>query len=641
MVLNFLQLKAAFSLLIFALAAAAEAPAPAAKTDKAASNPAGNNDDKMNLPVPPLPCRSDLTKSFGLDGIATSIPNDLDMCPGVTNSCCTTSDQITINESWNAETGLAAVKARFQWYQTQYGKVIEAMKALVNVAKPLSVGYPTETNCKQIARVLANFRVSEIETKLVEVQKDMENFFVAHYRGFYCGLCDATQHVFYDTTGMRSTMSQGHCRKLVGSTLPAMLYLHIHFPKILKLMVTFVSSCDGVGTFLPAAIDVENLVIETPANVLELLTSCKKNINSDEWSPSCMEICMKSSVVNLNEFFYPYIGKYSKIVTYLTTTMAVLQQASTTMAASIAGGDTGASGATPAVARRLQTSATSSGTTAAGGASGSSASTPAQSNSTQNTTATGGTAQGTAGAAANSSTSAATAGAADAKVTVVAPPKTTDPAKLYADPKIIEGGLNKIVNAENFLVAIAEVGLNPWAYGIKSLINKQAVDIAKAKLKIEKMGSTGPFSSVLSLLALGYRPDGTPIIPETGDGSDSTTPGRPSTVEIISAPKTGACLLNFFNETHSPTTQAAFEVVKMKMLKVALEAWMFTASGGKMGKAPAGDIAKPVLSETGEVIAASAITGDSTSKQAGPTKKSGPIATAVTLLVLLFTHMGL
>jgi len=60
-----------------------------------------------------------------------------------------------------------------------------------------------------------------------------------------------------------------------------------------------------------------------------------------------------------------------------------------------------------------------------------------------------------------------------------------------------------------------------------------------------------------------------------------------------------------------------------------------------MGKAPAGDIAKPVLSETGEVIAASAITGDSTSKQAGPTKKSGPIATAVTLLVLLFTHMGL
>lgn len=632
MFLNFLRSKAAFWFLLIHLANTSQTGT--AKTETKAVG--GDSDAKLDLPVPSLPCRSDVTKSFGLDGIATSIPNDLDMCSGATNSCCSTSDLITISESWNAESGLSSVKSRFQYYQTQYGKVISIIKDVVKIAVPLSTGYKEETNCKQMARVLANFRITQIEAKLLEVQKNMEKFFTEHYRGFYCTLCDATQHVFLDSSTMKATMSQGYCRSLVAHTLPALLYLHLHFPKILKLMVTFVSSCDGTGTFLPAAIDVENLVIDPPSNVMELLTTCKKNINSDEWAASCLGICSKSSIVNLDPFFYPHIDKYSKITTYLSMTMAVLQQASSTMGAEGTGEDATASKKKDdkkdkkkddkkddkkdtKAARRMQDKTAT--TTLP---KDTSANTIAAKDATNPTNSTG-----------NSTGNSTNATPAIVEVKA----KVTDPAKLYADPRIIESGLNKIINAENFVVSVAEVGLNPWVWGVKSLINKQSVDIAKAKLKIEKMSGATPYSSVLLFGALGYKPDGQPIIPSSTDGANTTSSASPTSAEFTSSPKTSSSRINFFNDTKSPTTLGAVEAAKAKLNLFALKAWMFTSSGGKMGSLPPDDIAKPTLGPDGAVIPANAAAAiGKAGAGASASSKSSQIIS--TILAILFIHLA-
>lgn len=290
--------------------------------------------------------------------------------------------------------------------------------------------------------------------------------------------------------------------------------------------------------------------------------------------------------------------------------MTVLQQASVTASGSITSGSTNST----KKERRLQQKASNS--------------TTANTTSTGNKTTTG-------NSTANSTNG--TNSTAAAAVVVVKPLTTTDPAKLYSDPKIVLSGLNKLVNAESFVITIAEVGLNPYSYGVRTFITKQVADIAKAKLKYEGMQGGAPFSSVKVLGELGYKPDGSPMVQtDTGVGNGTNASRTPSAPEFPSAPNAPTCSLNFFNDTKKPTSIVVFTQKRIEALLVGLKSWMFQSSGGKVGSPPPANFAKPVVGPNGQVLPPKSVNASAAAIAGAKTTKGAFITGVLTAFVMLF-----
>ena len=569
-----LKMSIIILLLIFKGLVSQTTPAPAStasttspsttKTDTSAAPATASNPFFTSLP-----CHSEITKSYGLDGIKNSQPNDINMCPGMMNSCCTTSDVITIYESWTAESGKPAIKSRFEFYQKQFQTVVKTMKQVVDVAEPLSVSYVNNTNCKMMALVISQFNVKEMETQFELIQKEMHRFLMKNYKGFWCSICDAKQHVYMDLTKLLVQVSGEYCRNLIKSSLGTLWYYHVGFPKLLNLMVDFVSSCDATGNYVPVAVDPEELQISSPSTLIDSLDKCKNRINKFDYLNACQDICIKNSLVGLDKFFYPHLKTYRKMTSFINTGITVLEQAATAAKMNLGGGSDKVKksskaeidklagvtqskkgskmtddkvvkmSATPAVAkgvpvvdstvkvqskkgslkteRRLQGKlpATSSTKPATTGTPPATASTPP---------ATTGTTPATAGI------KPATTGTVAAALPMVTPPLiSTDPWKLYLDPIIITPGLNKIINVEDMKLMVDESGFDQTGWGERSLLEKNAMQIAKQKLKFEAMGGGMPYCTLTALAALGLVTEKGPAdslkeTPKAGAAGDSKTP---------------------------------------------------------------------------------------------------------------------
>ena len=81
--------------------------------------------------------------------------------------------------------------------------------------------------------------------------KKMDAFFYDTYKGFYCTICDAGSHKYFNLDKNEVVFSEKFCRDIIENTLTSLLFFHVHINKYANLVSKFLLSCDKKGDYQP------------------------------------------------------------------------------------------------------------------------------------------------------------------------------------------------------------------------------------------------------------------------------------------------------------------------------------------------------------------------------------------------------
>lgn len=498
--------------------AAASSNATAAAADSSA---AAKNDTVDEFEPPGTgSCRPDLLKAFGFSGLATPIKATLDMCPSITDSCCSVADQQVIFQNWDKNVEGANLEKKFANYTETISKFFEAAAKVTKFAndlvKPVAGATPNE--CGLMARRILTYQIEDSSAVLNDMFARTYSFLHTSHKGLYCSLCNAKNGDFFATTGLKTTISERFCRDLVVTSLPSALYLNSHFPRYINLLNLFVASCDHKGQFIKGSVPPAAVATIDTSNE-KSLKDCFDNRNTDNWATSCVSVCESFQIGMVTPMFTPKPSLYKATTDYLVQRIGEIQAKKDAEAAETGSATAGA-----------QAGNSTANATAAAGASASATpaptnkvrllreksipkrktrglrregryerrlprrlqnndaqTTPAPSNATANN-GTNGTAAGgqwASGSPSSPSNQAAAKSAADAAAALAASPK--------ADPmnSLIYNSFNKAsgINIEGFTSSVRVFGIHFFEAGLFSDIKADKLKSLRALLKVRKLKS--------------------------------------------------------------------------------------------------------------------------------------------------------
>lgn len=263
-------------------------------------------------PIFSLDCDQNLLTSYGLEGLTQSQTINLDMCKFVKESCCKVSDQMTIFSNWETSGEHRNLKNRFAYHRDVYSDLLHLLEDASELAHRVvdRLKERRVSNCKVLGKRILHFQVKEISSKLKNALENMHQFFENSYQGFYCTLCDAVSHQYFNSTLSKVTFSQKFCRDITANSLHVLLYFHIHFVKYMNLVSRFIVSCDHKGNFEEKPIDPAlNLLVNHHRK--EELEECKTHRNEANWFDFCHKLCEEFNIVHFTKFFEPHVKEFS------------------------------------------------------------------------------------------------------------------------------------------------------------------------------------------------------------------------------------------------------------------------------------------------------------------------------------------
>jgi hypothetical protein len=274
-----------------------------------------------------LICHKPALESLGLVGLEKAEKMNLDMCSSITHSCCTVTDQMKIFENWETNKQGEELKNRLHYHTRVYRGLMAEMMKVPPIAAQIFMHLkeeedPAETNCKIMAQRLLHFKIAEVVPKFEHALTEMHNFLYTTHKGVYCSLCDAHAHQSFNLETKEITLSQNFCRNVVSHTLYPLLYLQVHFKRIVELSATFLATCNDKGEFNPEENVPASVLPEFKEEHKEMLTQCREFRNDDNWFEYCGKICENIHIAHFSEFFQPDIKKYFKVTLFIQELLA-------------------------------------------------------------------------------------------------------------------------------------------------------------------------------------------------------------------------------------------------------------------------------------------------------------------------------
>ena len=129
------------------------------------------------------------------------------------------------------------------------------------------------------------------------------------YKGFYCSICDYSNHKFFDTQNQTVTFSEKFCRDIVENSLTNLLFWHIHLHKYSNLVSKFLLSCDLKGNFQPDVKIPEEILFIEDEHVGKSLRDCRSERNTQHWFTYCRNVCRQFKINEFNDYFEPDLDK--------------------------------------------------------------------------------------------------------------------------------------------------------------------------------------------------------------------------------------------------------------------------------------------------------------------------------------------
>ena len=304
--------------------AAGDTPAPTetAGADATASE-SGEPGDKPVVEVKPKgpKCKRHLLSTYGLHGFHHAEEMQLDMCGGITHSCCTVPDQLVIYDNWiGAEEG-KQLKERLDFHFKIYSEIILELEKAVPIASGiLSATQPrVVSNCKLLSRRVLEYNINMIGPKVKEAARAMHAFFMDTYKGVYCSMCNGDYQKFFHVEKKTVTISPQFCRNIVSSSLHVLTYYHVHLKRLSNLVSIMLTSCDQKGVFDPQISVPVNLNFVVDDRDQREFKDCLKFKDDPKWMAYCGSICEDFHLTRYSTRFQPDLEKYKKLTKFLRT----------------------------------------------------------------------------------------------------------------------------------------------------------------------------------------------------------------------------------------------------------------------------------------------------------------------------------
>jgi len=260
-------------------------------------------------------CYRGLVRAYGLEGLFSPSAVRLDVCPGIDQSCCTAEDQLHIIDS--IEKDRQNYKARLDRQSQIISNLLDQMKILGQIGSRMKGRLASRrlSNCKVLLARFSFFEIDEIAEEINKTMKEMHDFLQTSYKGFFCTICDATKHIYFNANYKVAVLSYEFCRQMMSSSIKVLRYLHVHLAKYANYAAHFAGFCDITGKFIDEPIDAELKFDHSKAQ--KDISKCWEGRNQPFWVYDCQEFCQNFSPIKQQEFFEPYIKKYMLITRYL------------------------------------------------------------------------------------------------------------------------------------------------------------------------------------------------------------------------------------------------------------------------------------------------------------------------------------
>lgn len=270
-------------------------------------------------------CQAPLLESYGFSGMNVSHKEKVPFCQHIVNSCCDHDDQIWMYRSWSKDGVATNMYNRLEYFNNSYVEFINAVAQGAQVATKIGSRISATNNCKVLSNSIKQFQVSDVNFYLENIAKAYFGYHGSNFKSFYCTLCDADSHKYFDLTQQKIHYHYRHCKDIAANSLPFLLYFHVHFVKLVNLVVDFVASCDSEGAYTKVVIDEAQFKMQIDRTVRRDLFRCKNQRNSRSWYKACLPICKKYSMTKLNEFFLPNFKKLGPISSFIESNIQIIE----------------------------------------------------------------------------------------------------------------------------------------------------------------------------------------------------------------------------------------------------------------------------------------------------------------------------
>ena len=273
-------------------------------------------------------CNLGLLQTYSLTGLKIPAIEKIEMCPGITRTCCEKKDQSILFNNFIHGGEFQSVVDHYQKVTGVYSNLMEKLNEVQDFAKTVKNNVVKKVaNCKLLAERILNYEVSQVMDQVRQNLAKMQEFFQTTYSGFYCTICNFDNQKYFDTKTQTIYFSERFCRDIVENTLPTMLLFHVDLVKHVNLVTKFVSSCDFTGTYNLDAIVPTNYTFGVVNDAMQDLQACRDNRNKREWFSYCKDICVEFKIASFPKYFEPNLQLIDLFTTYLTKQLNTLTSA--------------------------------------------------------------------------------------------------------------------------------------------------------------------------------------------------------------------------------------------------------------------------------------------------------------------------
>lgn len=265
-------------------------------------------------------CNQDLMQSFDIPTQPNVVDDSNSICSGIINNCCSYRAQLDIFKKWNVKKTDQKIRAIYTSASRTLSRLFDALvliEAMALEMKPYASDIKN-SNCLLLTQKIQDLSIGGLREKIESSLGKSISFLVSARSGFYCSLCDADSHLFYNDTTKIFQTSASFCASLAGNLLNYYLFKYKHFPRISRLYTQWAVSCDLRGNFDPKPEIKSSVKFYTKPSIGGDLENCANNYNKPGAVLGCQKLCQRFNPVKLDKFIEGEIDKIDALSVYLT-----------------------------------------------------------------------------------------------------------------------------------------------------------------------------------------------------------------------------------------------------------------------------------------------------------------------------------
>ena len=251
---------------------------------ESAGKPPAKGKKKKKKGPKSIQCEHVLLKSYLLHGRHKSKADPMYLCPTIKNNCCTKMDQQRIYHI-----AKEFLPQRLLEYQSKIRMALAKLRELhikINRAKPVFTGAPKRRlYCNAQASQLFNFPFFKMYNEIMEYLDIVRDELSEYYNTFFCQLCDANNHKWFNLKNKQVQMDSGFCKDMLDNHQEALKIFNIDLINYLQALQNVVDCTHYVRSFNLEFFD------RSKNKIYKHVGKCLNNLGSQDFLKSCKEVC--------------------------------------------------------------------------------------------------------------------------------------------------------------------------------------------------------------------------------------------------------------------------------------------------------------------------------------------------------------